>query len=383
MATLMTTMMENMEATRLRIEGQEYNGGRYNRGRWRDRGRTRGHTGRGGKGRRRTPQGWHRGGRYCSTHGNCAHGSGDCETPGSDHNNDANFVNMMGGSTANCDWHCRNKDLKNRDYKINIIDNSTTFASPSNLEIYIDDITIHTSNQTHRLSKNTNKNKPTTIIDPSNKNPYNISKDAYIEATCNQNTIQSNIAYIPPTYSPLVKTTSRAETNIISSNKYYAALADTAATHNYLDNEASNFCDNLIPAFGPNIKVENGNIITLNQQSTLELSNKLSKQAQLSYIIDKLATGSLISIGQLCGNDCTAFFSKYNLKIIKNNTVIIECKQNCQGLRDILLENTSTPQHRKIEIRRNWRMALYTNVKQRLNWPNVYRDRVLARPNQN
>jgi len=46
---------------------------------------------------------------------------------------------------------------------------------------------------------------------------------------------------------------------------------------------------------------------------TVPLAPALSKQAQQSHVLRHLSTGSLISIGNLCDDDCTAIFSKaYN-----------------------------------------------------------------------
>ena len=42
------------------------------------------------------------GGKYCHTHGNCAHISTECNTPGSNHVTTATFSNMQGGSILNC-----------------------------------------------------------------------------------------------------------------------------------------------------------------------------------------------------------------------------------------------------------------------------------------
>ena len=41
---------------------------------------------------------------YYHTHGNCAHSSAYCNTPGPNHNNAATFTDMMGGSTNRCYW---------------------------------------------------------------------------------------------------------------------------------------------------------------------------------------------------------------------------------------------------------------------------------------
>ena len=65
--------------------------GRHQQGRERERGR--------GRGRTHT-----NGGMYCHTHGNCNHTGADCNTPGQNHQADATFTDMMGGSTQRCYW---------------------------------------------------------------------------------------------------------------------------------------------------------------------------------------------------------------------------------------------------------------------------------------
>jgi hypothetical protein len=52
-------------------------------------------------------------------------------------------------------------------------------------------------------------------------------------------------------------------------------------------------------------------------RATIPLAAALSKQAQAGHIFDGLQ-GSLISIGQLCDDDCVALFSKYHVDIIKD-----------------------------------------------------------------
>ena len=47
-----------------------------------------------------------------------------------------------------------------------------------------------------------------------------------------------------------------------ATSNYYEALADTAATHNYLEQEAKKCCNELKSAYGPSVKVANGHIIT-------------------------------------------------------------------------------------------------------------------------
>ena len=92
------------------------------------------------------------------------------------------------------------------------------------------------------------------------------------------------------------------------------ALADTITSHNYLDEIAIPYCSTMVPEFGPQVKVANGNIIILVAQTEMHISKELSKQAQHAYIFDDLATGLLISTGQVFDDDCLVLFSKYSLK---------------------------------------------------------------------
>lgn len=63
-------------------------------------------------------------------------------------------------------------------------------------------------------------------------------------------------------------------------------------------------------------------------EAILLLAPQLSKEATKAHILHNLKTGSLISVGKLCDNDCIALFSKYNVQIFKNGSLII------QGTRD-------------------------------------------------
>jgi hypothetical protein len=53
------------------------------------------------------------------------------------------------------------------------------------------------------------------------------------------------------------------------------------------------------------------------------LAKEVSTQEKAGYIFDSLKSGSLISAGQLCDDDCIALFTKYNVTIYKNGQIII------------------------------------------------------------
>ena len=115
----------------------------------------------------------------------------------------------------------------------------------------------------------------------------------------------------------------------------YAALIDSAATHHYLEREALPHCKNIRAAQGPKVTIANGGTISPVSRASLPIANSLSQVAQHAFVFDDLKTGSLISVGQLCDDDCIAIFSRYDVKILKNNKIIIVGKRTDNGLWDI------------------------------------------------
>ena len=61
---------------------------------------------------------------------------------------------------------------------------------------------------------------------------------------------------------------------------------------------------------------------------------ELSEKAQTTAIFPALTNSSLISIGQLCDDECTAVMNKSNIRIIKDNKIILQGSHNkFDGLR--------------------------------------------------
>ena len=61
------------------------------------------------------------------------------------------------------------------------------------------------------------------------------------------------------------------------------------------------------------------------------LAPQLSESAQHGRVLNGLKTGSLISISQLCDDDCAAIFTKFNVKIIKDGNIIITGNRDPQN----------------------------------------------------
>ena len=77
-------------------------------------------------------------------------------------------------------------------------------------------------------------------------------------------------------------------------------------------------------------------------QGQLLLSPALTKTEQTAFVLDYLKNGTLISLSQLCDDDCIALFTKYGVKRIKKYQVIITGKLDDNGLWSIPLNPTST-----------------------------------------
>jgi hypothetical protein len=98
----------------------------------------------------------------------------------------------------------------------------------------------------------------------------------------------------------------------------HAAIADTGATGHHLDAAAEPHCINVTPTNeGPSVRVTNGQNIETSKRATVPLAKELSNKAKVGHMFDDLKSGSLLSIGQLCDDDCVALFSKYDVKTHK------------------------------------------------------------------
>ena len=143
-----------------------------------------------------------------------------------------------------------------------------------------------------------------------------------------------------------------SNSNAYLHNNSYAALADRVSMHNYLAKEVLPYCENTQEVDRPKMKVDNGNDIVPKLQVTIKVTTELSKDAQHGFVFNNLKTRSSISIGQLCDDDCIAIFSKYHLKILNNDQIIITGRRSENGFWDIPLQVPSSLKHTQISTTR-------------------------------
>ena len=66
-----------------------------------------------------------------------------------------------------------------------------------------------------------------------------------------------------------------------------------------------------------------------------------SQEANTAILLPQLTNSSLLSIGQLCDDDCVAIFNKHAVSIYRNAKIILSGKRNTtDGLWDITLKNS-------------------------------------------
>ena len=73
------------------------------------------------------------------------------------------------------------------------------------------------------------------------------------------------------------------------------------------------------------------------------MSGKLTRNAKIAYSFSNLKNGSLIYIGQLCDDDCVAIFSKYDVKIKKDNKILIRGRRTDNRLWKLPMSKNYTP----------------------------------------
>ena len=122
--------------------------------------------------------------------------------------------------------------------------------------------------------------------------------------------------------------------------------ADTGASAHYLAQKdmtkvgITNLKKTTMPKL---VQLPTKDIMKSSHDATLNIA-QVSHAAKTATVYPKITGASLLSIGQLCDDNCTAIFTKADMKVIKNNSVILEGKRNREdGLWDVKLEDIPSP----------------------------------------
>ena len=115
--------------------------------------------------------------------------------------------------------------------------------------------------------------------------------------------------------------------------------ADTGASKNYIKPSDMHILSNIENTkHGPQVNLPDGSTMNTVGKGVLPLNAFLSKIAQTGNILEGLSNSSLLSIGQLCDDNCIAVFSKLKLKIYKNEKLLLTGIRNwTDGLWDVVV----------------------------------------------
>jgi hypothetical protein len=107
------------------------------------------------------------------------------------------------------------------------------------------------------------------------------------------------------------------------------AKADSGASSHYFRKADQNVLSNLraTPA-GPTVMLPDSSHVQATQSGILPLHHSLSTTAKTARVLDEMTNSSLISIGQLCDDDCVAILDKQRLQEFKNNRCILMGPRN-------------------------------------------------------
>ena len=79
---------------------------------------------------------------------------------------------------------------------------------------------------------------------------------------------------------------------------------------------------------GPTVTLPNNEQISSTEQGQLPLHSKLSNTALTAAVLPGLQSSSLISLGQLCDDDCDILLNKKSLFVVKDNELMMEGLRN-------------------------------------------------------
>ena len=128
-------------------------------------------------------------------------------------------------------------------------------------------------------------------------------------------------------------------------NAVVVAKADSGASQHYFKNEDAPVIRNCTKTqVGPTVSLPDGISMQATKTGNLELSPLLSKKATAVHVFDGIQNSSLLSIGQLCDDDCVAVLKKKDINIYKDNKCIISGTRNYyDGLWDVEIPVKITP----------------------------------------
>ena len=123
--------------------------------------------------------------------------------------------------------------------------------------------------------------------------------------------------------------------NFNCSNSVCSLSPPFNVVNTYADSGASNTYFRLKDVANNKVATQNSIIVTQANGDTMQSTHianmnlpTLSSEAKIGHVIPNLSSASLLSIGQLCDDDCLALFTKEKVFIFKQNKLLLQGKRN-------------------------------------------------------
>ena len=123
--------------------------------------------------------------------------------------------------------------------------------------------------------------------------------------------------------------------NFKCSNSFCSLIPPCNVINTYADSGASNTSFRLQDIAKHKVLTKNSIVVTQVDDNTMQSTHitnmnllTLSSAAKVGHVIPNLSSASLLSIGQLCDDDCLALFNKEKVFIFQQNKFILKGKRN-------------------------------------------------------
>ena len=129
------------------------------------------------------------------------------------------------------------------------------------------------------------------------------------------------------------------------------AKGDSGASSHYWRDKDRTCLTNIISAPGPTVTLPNNTKIKSSEKGKLPLHSNFSSKATTTAILPGLQSSSLISLGQLCDDNCEVLLNKDSLFVVKNNELLMEGFRNQEDkLWDIPVLNPNISKSKNLTV---------------------------------
>ena len=102
---------------------------------------------------------------------------------------------------------------------------------------------------------------------------------------------------------------------------------DSGASGIYIREQDQQILQNMMPSTNHQVMLPDGTTIQSTNQGRLPIP-ELSPTAATAHVFKDLHSASLLSVGQLCDDNCLVLFDKQHVRIFKNNQEILKGDRN-------------------------------------------------------